>query len=648
MSNVHILVVEDEAIVAEDLSQKLKRLGYEVSAVTASGEESIELVRRLSPSLVLMDIRLAGRIDGVEAAQIIRRQHDVAVIYLTAHSDSATLERAKLTEPFGYILKPFEELELETHIQMALYKHKAERELRQQRELFRVTLQSIGDAVLTTDAAGRIASLNPVAEELTKWTAAEAVGRPLEEVLRIVAEADRTPAPNPAMEVLREGRVVGLARHTLLVSRDGEERAIEDSAAPIKDSQGRVLGVVVVFHDVTDKRRSEEALRQSEEQFRALANSMPNLAWWAKGDGYITWYNQRWFDYTGTTPPEMEGWGWQKVHNPEVLPQVLERWRASIETGEPFQMEFPLRGADGRFRWFLTRVMPVRDATGKVARWFGTNTDVTEARETQQVLARGKEDLEHLIAERTAKLQELVGELEHFSYTITHDMRAPLRAMRAFGDIIVNEMCASCPQEQPKDLLKRIVTSAERMDALIRDALDYSRSVRQELPLEAVDTQALLRDMLNSYPEFQSYRAQIQIEGELPLVIGNKAGLTQCFSNLLANAVKFVKPGQLPEIRIRAEQRDGWARIWIEDKGVGIPTSMLLRVFDLFSRGHSNYGGTGVGLALVRKVVDRMKGRVGVESQPDIGSQFWLELRTPDPTPPNGAPAETGRPRWNP
>ncbi len=179
MPKASILIVEDEAIVAEDLSRKLSSLGYEVTGVTPSGEESVVLTRGRRPDLVLMDIRLKGKMDGVEAAQVIRRECDIPVIYLTAHSDAATLQRAKVTEPFGYILKPFETPQVETQIQTALYKHQAEREVQRQREWLRVTLQSIGDAVITTDAEGRVTSLNPVAEELTGWTMAEALNRPV-------------------------------------------------------------------------------------------------------------------------------------------------------------------------------------------------------------------------------------------------------------------------------------------------------------------------------------------------------------------------------------------------------------------------------------------------------------------------------------
>ncbi|MCX6925679.1 MAG: CHASE3 domain-containing protein, partial [Verrucomicrobia bacterium] len=216
--------------------------------------------------------------------------------------------------------------------------------IQQQREWLHVTLSSIGDAVLVTDTAGRITFLNPVAERLLGCLEEEALGQPVQEVFRTVDEETRVPAEDIFARVLREGCAISLANHTALVTRDGKEIPIEDSAAPIRHSTGTVSGVVVVFHDVTEKRRAQAAVLESERQFRTLADSIPNLAWWANVDGYITWYNRRWYEYTGTTPQQMEGWGWQSVHDPVLLPAVLEKWRTSLATGQAFEMTFPLRG----------------------------------------------------------------------------------------------------------------------------------------------------------------------------------------------------------------------------------------------------------------------------------------------------------------
>jgi PAS domain S-box-containing protein len=316
MSKTTILIVEDEAIVAADLEGKLRRLGYEVAGITAEGEEAVSLACRLRPHLVLMDVRLEGSIDGIEAAEAIQRRHDVPVIYLTAHSDAATLARAKRTEPFGYILKPFEERELATQIELALYKHQADREIREQREWLRVTLTSIGDAVIATDAAGYITFVNPVAESLAGWKAEEAMGRPIASVFRIVNEQTGQMVEEPVTRVLREGRTVALANHTVLVARNGCTVPIEDSAAPILDAAGQVIGAVLVFHDVTEKRRAEEAMAQ----LARFPEENPSPVLRIATDGGLMYANaaaRAWL---------VGGWGWQvDIPLPEPFTALLAK-----------------------------------------------------------------------------------------------------------------------------------------------------------------------------------------------------------------------------------------------------------------------------------------------------------------------------------
>lgn len=185
-------------------------------------------------------------------------------------------------------------------------------------------------------------------------------------------------------------------------------------------SQGATR-VVVVHENITDRKLAERALQESEARFRTMANTIPQLAWIARGDGFIQWYNERWYEYTGTTSQEMEGWGWQRVHDPEVLPMVLERWREAIERGASMEMEFPLRGADGRFRTFLTRVHPWKDATGNVVQWFGTNTDIEALKQSEEKVHKLNAQLEERVAERTAQLEEANAEL--------HASRAELRSL---------------------------------------------------------------------------------------------------------------------------------------------------------------------------------------------------------------------------
>jgi hypothetical protein len=260
-----ILVAEDESLIAEELQDRLERMGHTVVSVVSSGEEAVRSVDESHPELVLMDIRLKGEMDGIEAAARIQENADTPVIYLTAHSDDATIERAKMTAPFAYLLKPFEERDLRISIELALHKGEMERQLRKSEQKYVTTLTSIGDAVIATDAEARITFMNPMAEKLTGWTLAESLGHPLEDVFRIVKETTRDLVENPVLKALRESQTVGLANQTILVAKN-REYPIEDSASPIKDGDGAIQGGVLVFRDVTDRKQGERDLRLAEEK----------------------------------------------------------------------------------------------------------------------------------------------------------------------------------------------------------------------------------------------------------------------------------------------------------------------------------------------------------------------------------------------
>jgi len=233
---------------------------------------------------------------------------------------------------------------------------------------------------------------------------------------------------------------------------------------------------------------------------------------------------------------------------------------------------------------------------------------------------------------RTAKLQEMIAELQHVSYAITHEMRAPLRAMSTFAGIILDELSSvETTSVELKDACRRIIASATRLDQLIQDALNYTKAVLQELPLHPVDLGRLLPSLIESYPNLQRDKADIYIEDALPTVLGEESLLTQCFSNLLGNAVKFVPAGTRPKIEITVHRSEQMARIDIKDNGIGIPAEAQHRLFGMFERLTTGYEGTGIGLAIVRKVVERMGGRVGVQSMPGQGSTFSVQLRMINP-----------------
>jgi hypothetical protein len=263
MSLVTVLVVEDERIIAKGIEKQLTGLGYRVVGSPATGEEAVRAAADLRPDVVLMDIHLGAGMDGVEAAAAIRGSADVPVVFATAHSDDATLARAAAAEAFGYVVKPFEDTDLHTALQVGLFRHRAEKRVRENERWLAATLGSIGDGVIATDAAARVRFLNPLAQQLTGWSAADAAGADVREVFRIVNEHTREPVPNPAVIALERAAPVELAPNTILIDRAGGERPVDDSAAPIVDAAGRLAGAVLVFRDVTERRRLEEHLRHA-------------------------------------------------------------------------------------------------------------------------------------------------------------------------------------------------------------------------------------------------------------------------------------------------------------------------------------------------------------------------------------------------
>lgn len=263
MTATSILVVEDEALIADDLERTLKRLGYAVPAVLADGERAIEAAAAHAPSLVLMDIKLRGRVDGIEAARAIRERSESPVVFLTSYSDPATLSRASAARPYGYVLKPFAERDLRVAIEFALYKHQAEHTLRTRERWFATTLRSVGDGVVATDEKLAVTFMNRVAEELTGWASAEAAGRPIDGVLRFRGP-EGAPVEGPAALALRSRGVAHLPVGVELVRRDGSAVPVDDSAAPIVDVTGEVLGAVVVLRDVSARKDLELRVARSE------------------------------------------------------------------------------------------------------------------------------------------------------------------------------------------------------------------------------------------------------------------------------------------------------------------------------------------------------------------------------------------------
>ncbi len=501
--------------------------------------------------------------------------------------------------------------------------------LRRSEDQFRITLASIGDAVIAADKLGQITFMNPVAEKLTGWNETEALGLPLKTVFKIISELTRQPVEPPVFKVL-QADVVDLASHCLLISRDGTERPIDDSAAPIHEPNGEISGVVLVFRDVSDRRKSDLAAQR----LAAIVHSSDDAIISKNLSGIIITWNEGAKRLFGYSEEEIIGKSVLTLIPPELHreePVIL----AKLQRGERIEHFETVRLAkNGRSIQVSLSVSPIKDREGHVVGASKIVRDISERKRIEQALVdaqvqlqRHATDLEKRVEERTLTLRKMVDELQAFSYSLSHDLRAPLRAVQSYLQMLMEDNGEQI-DASGKATVHKVISSAQRMDRMVLELLNFTRLSYEPMTIEPVDVEELIRGIMAERLELQPTRVDITIASPLPKVMGNEASLTQCITNLLDNAVKFVASGVKPEIRISSENSDGTVRLSFKDNGIGIDEDAQKQLFQMFQRAHgSAYAGTGIGLAIVRRAVERMGGSVGIESKPKQGSCFWVQLR---------------------
>jgi PAS domain S-box-containing protein len=747
------------------------------------------------------------------------------------------------------------------------------RDLYRRREHLRVTLTSIGDAVITTDGEGRITFLNPVAESLTGWPDAEAKGKPLEEVFRIINRDSREVVDNPVHKVLATCKIVLLANHTLLIRRDGVENPIDDSASPILDREGQIQGVVLIFRDVTEREKAEaereklikkldeekEALRESEQRYRIMGEILPYGIWLTDTEGKSVYTSQSFLDLLDMSMEEMQGFGWTHKLVPEDVEPMMEEWMHCVKTGKNWDSEHRIIDPNGEIRIVLTRGRPVKDSSGNITAWAGINLDITERKRAEEALreseekfrsvfeqaavgigrvsfhdarwieangtfsrmvgytaeelqrtpwpqithpddvdldlipfrqmaagelesytvekryihkegyyvwakltlslvrdGRGLPDYQIVVVENITKRKEaeaaleaseekfskaffvsptfmfiselstgilvevndayctltgwthneLIGhtsvernilpaasraeivkhlratgkvemmeqgiitktgssrsvlfsaerlnylnkeclvcsgidmterkkaeeevaaanrELEAFSYSVSHDLSAPLRAMRGFSSILL-ESSSDVLDNKGQFYLQRIVSGADKMQALINDILKLSQISRQEIVRTKIDfnkiNREIIRELQSTEPE-RSVDVRIQ---DCPEAIGDARLMKIALVNLLGNAWKYTSKTADPVIEFGCFPQENETIFFVRDNGAGFPTERAEEVFTPFRRLHSEseFPGTGIGLATVQRIINRHSGRIWAESQSGSGSTFYF------------------------
>ncbi len=488
------------------------------------------------------------------------------------------------------------------------------------------------DAIISENLEGIITTWNAAAQKLYGYTASEAIGQPI----TLILPPDRLGEEAQLFERLRLGGQV-VHFDTVRRRKDGRHVEISLTVSPVRDGDGNLIGASGIAQDITERKQAHEIVQKSEQHLRNVLNTLLSFVGVLAPDGTLLEVNRSALQVSGVAFDDVHKKKFWDCFWWSYSTELQERIRQAVEraaAGEASRFDVDALLVGNRFLPIDFMIAPMRDTRGQITHLIPSATDLSERkraeaalREAQAKLRQHADELESTVAKRTAELRQSNDELEAFSYSLSHDMRAPLRAIQGYSGMVLED-CGRALSADGKELLTKIRASAARMDRLVQDVLALAQLAQEPISCETISVEKLLSEILGERPELQSPRAEIIIERPLLAISAHEASLTQCLTNLLDNAVKFVKPGVTPRVRVRTESTGDWVKVWIEDNGIGIDAKGQSRVFEIFTRLNAitEYQGSGVGLAIVRKAVERMGGHTGLESEEGKGSRFWIQL----------------------
>ncbi len=622
---LRILVVDDDEFDPLAVRRSLLQSGImaTLDEAASAGEALTQLAARRY-DCVLLDyylpgadsVSLLGRVRAVAGDVPIviftgRGGEEIAVEFMKAgavdYIPKASLTPERLAASLRYALEM---------TRAAAEKRRAEEDLREQEARFRTLANAIPQLAWMTDPDGSNSWFNQ------RWY--DYTGTVPEDMRD--QGWQRAYHPDHAQRVaegLRSSFETGEPWEDTFPIRgaDGSYRWFLSRAVPMRRPDGRIIGWLGTSTDITDQIETARILREREAEFRTLANAIPQLAWIADAEGRRYWYNDRWYEYTGLRPDQSLGLGWQLALHPDHLSRVFESQMAAFKAGREWEETYPLRRADGSWQWFLSRAVPVKDNDGRILRWFGTNTDITE-RET--LLQR--EHAARTAAEKATALRDDV------LAVVAHDLRNPLNAI-----VVAASLLGLTPDDDARQRqLKVIQRAAHTMDRLVAALLDIARieSGTFTIRKERVETLALLQQAIDG-SELQARSRNITLRAEIAAgvapVLGDRDRLLQVLSNLLSNALRFCEVGST--VRLRATNVGDRVQVSVKDSGRGIPPQDLPHVFDRFWQGNRTAeGGAGLGLAICQAIVEAHGGKIWAASTVGRGTTVYFEIAgAPDP-----------------
>lgn len=634
MSPVRILVVEDEGAVGRDIQNTLVRLGYSVPDIARTGSEALEIVRRVDPDLVIMDVRLSGAMDGIEAAQRIRCSYGKPIIYLTALADEETIARASKTEPEGYLLKPFNESELQSAVEIAISRSRSRSALVDREEQFMSTLRSMADGVIATDIVGNITYMNPVAESLTGWEFEEARSRVLGEVFKITDGSGREAPPFASRTGGPAER--GSGRRVLLSTKGGARLEVEDNSAPLKDSHGSLVGLVVVFRRAGEAGAGAQTGAQTGatragsegdgEPLREIVEGIADPLIAVDRHWEITYLNQRAAESFGDGRGGLIGSGFWDILPPAAREENSHDGSRAMARRERYSFEF--QTAEGG-RWFEASGYPFGDGLLLLLR------DVTERREEQ---------------ERASRLEKLES-LGLLARGFAHDFNNILTVM--LGNLSLAEMKLPEGIDGLEELEQARVATV-RAQNRVYQLLTFAKGgapIRQR-----INPGALLREIASELERDPRIDYQIEIAPDLWPLDADPGQLRRVVENLVRNAEEAMPGGGTLTVRLRnapagdpmrealptaleLEAVADYLVLEVEDSGHGVSEDLLDKLFEPYfsTRGEAN--ATGIGLTVCESIARAHNGGIALRSEEGRGTTVIVAF--PAPQDRGGVPAET-------
>jgi PAS domain S-box-containing protein len=495
---------------------------------------------------------------------------------------------------------------------------RAEDALRSSEERYRLAARAVNNAIWDWDIATDAIQWNEALSDLFGYDTSQQLNSGMWWKEHIHPE-DREVVVKGITEVIYGRGDVWSASYRFQCA-DGAYAQIYDRGWVVRNEDGTPLRMFGAMRDITQQKEAEQALRSSEENMRQLADAMPQLVWTARPDGSLDYFNQRYQLYKGISPNQAHGWDWEQVVHPDDVSLASNAWKHAIETGQQYQVELRIRMADDQFRWHLARGIPGRDEQGRIVKWYGTTTDIHELKNAQADMIAYAE-----------KLKRSNEELESFAFVASHDLQEPLRKIIMFGGSLKRELQGQLPAEA-EDYIGRMQGAAERMQAMIQGLLDLARVSTHGRPFHAVNLTRLVEEVIGDLEaNIQTVGGQVSFT-QLPTIEGDDVQMQQVLQNLIENALKFHQEGTVPIVEITSQldftEKIPCVLITIGDNGIGFDDAQTDRLFQPFIRlhGRSQFEGSGIGLAICRKIVERHGGSISASSRPGQGSRFTIRL----------------------